>query len=224
MPKVKKIYKGNIQVWPAWWTPWANTLLYLPLNSTDTYTDKSWNNRGTTNYSVAFWTYQWVNCAYFNNAHIQVTPFQIPTWLTFLVWFYRTWFNTNDWKIFDARTSPQYIFTINWESWYYTYGYCGNTIISSWTLVENKWCLYCMTSTWSSATLKLLWNNINTTNTSSVSVSAGTPSYINIWNEYNNGANRYFLWYLSNLILENRVWTSDEITAYYNQTKWNYWL
>lgn len=204
--------------------PGGNTLLYLPLNSTSTHTDKSWNNRGTTNYSVQFWTYQWVDCGYFNNAHIQVTSFNMPSTHTFLVWFYRTGFNTSDWKLFDSRPSPQYVHWINSVSSEWTFWYVWNTVVVSWVQTDNKWCLYAMSISWSSATLTLLWNGVNTVKTASVSAPSGTPSYINIWNEYNNAYNRYFLWYMSQLILENKAWSSQEILDYYNATKSNYGL
>jgi hypothetical protein len=32
------------------------------------------------------------------------------------------------------------------------------------------------------------------------------------------------LWYISNLIMESKTRTADEILAYYNLTKSNYWL
>lgn len=210
---------------PKWWQPWANTLLYMPLNSTDTYTDKSWNNIGTTNYSVTFWTNYWVDCGYFNgsSAHIQINPFSIPAASTILVWFYRAWLNESDGKIFDAR-SPRHIIAVNSSSWEYTFWYLGSTAILSWKLIQNQRCLCCLKTNWSNGKLIILWNNVNTTVSISVSVSTGTPSYINIWNEYNNAANRHFLWWLSNIIVENRERTDQEVTDYYNLTKANYWL
>ena len=44
-----------------------------------------------------------------------------------------------------------------------------------------------------------------------------------IW--YNSFVNwRYWLWYLSEIILENKVRTAQEIQDYYDQTKANYWI
>lgn len=49
-----------------------------------------------------------------------------------------------------------------------------------------------------------------------------TPNYINVGNEYNNAYARHFSGYLSNLIMESKVWTSQEIDDYFDQTKANY--
>lgn len=216
------------QIRPAWWQPWANTLLYMPLNSTDTHTDKSWNSRATTNTNVSFWTYQWVDCWYLNgtSAHIQITPFTFSSELTLLIWLYPAWYTSwYDGKIFDARISS-YAFTSRygsyaqtiWISWYINW---TQTFITD---VSNKRVLFVMTSKNGSQTYQLLWDNINVTKTSSLSFSSFTPSRINLWNEYNNGANRFFKWWISECILENKARTDQEKIDYYNQTKSLYWI
>lgn len=240
-PKSIKIWTTNIkkvtirpwwvekQIRPDnWWQPWANTLLYMPLNSTDTYTDKSWNSRTTTNTNVSFWTYQWVNCWYFNwtSAHIQITPFTFSSELSLLIWLYPVWYTSwYDGKIFDARRSS-YAFTSR-------YGLFGETTWISWyinwtqtfvTDVSNKRVLFAMTSENGSQTYQVLWDNIDTTTTSSLSFSSFTPLKINLWNEYDNGAPRYYEWWMSECILESKIRTAQEISDYYNLTKWKYWL
>lgn len=56
--ELKNAYIGDYR-----WQPWANTLLWLPLNSTDLLADKSWNNRDTsTNSGMTLSTQQWVSC------------------------------------------------------------------------------------------------------------------------------------------------------------------
>lgn len=217
---LKNAYIGE---YPERWQPWVNTLLYLPLNSVDTYTDKSWNNRGTTNTSVGFWTYQWVDCWYFNgtSAHIQVTPFAFSSELSLLVWIYPAWYlSWYDGKIFDARRNSNaftsrygaYTGTV-WISWYINW---TETFLMD---VSNKRALFVMTSKNGSQTYQLLWDNIDITKTSSLSVSSFTPSQINLWNEYNNGAGRYYQWWISEVILEDKVRTAQEVADYYNQTK-----
>jgi hypothetical protein len=68
------------------------------------------------------------------------------------------------------------------------------------------------------------WDGVEKTSTITNASYWAMPAAFNIWNEYNNGANRHFLWYISNIILEVWNWSTDEVTAYYNQTKSNYWL
>ena len=64
--KVNKIRVGTQQVRPSWWTPWSNTLFYLPLES-DT-TDHSWRNIATNPSNITYWTLWGVNCAIANGS------------------------------------------------------------------------------------------------------------------------------------------------------------
>ena len=212
------------------WKPWANTLLYLPLNSTDTYTDKSWNNISTTNSNVTFGDYYWVECGIFNwsNTHIQVTPFAIPDTVTLLC---RTRWpsisSSYDAKIFDARSNP----TIttwkipttrsDWKNAYFAW--LNNWGINTVQGINDQWFLFAVTIWWWTVDIYAIWDNLNIHLSDSWTINAWTPSQINIGNEYNNGASRYYSWWISELILENKKWTADEVTAYYNQTKSNYW-
>ncbi len=213
----------EFQQW--WWQPWANTLLYLPLNSTDTYTDKSWNNVSTTNYNVAFWTYQWVDCWEFNTStRITVTPFSIDfSKYTMAVWCYCTaaqW----DAKILDMRDNINFTF-VYWNGEWYAYTWIYD---SGWQQVNfnpnwqymNQRVLVCSTLDNWNMNFYLKGNGLDlSANMSAQLNSTITPNYITIWQEYNNGAARHYSWWLSELILENKVRTAQEIEDYYNQTK-----
>jgi len=207
----------------GWWQPWTNTLLYLPLNSTDTYTDQSGNSRSTTNTSVTFWTYQWVDCWYFNgsSAHIQVTPFSLSWTLTFCVWLYNIYSGANyDCKILDARQWWNLYINFYAASWWYA--------IWDWPIsnnyTKNQWILFVSTVQNWDRKLYLKWNWLDQNYTWTASFSSFTPTTMNIWNEHDNVASRFFAWWMSNLILENKIWTAQEISDYYNLTKANYWI
>lgn len=68
------IYCGSRKLrpdgWWGWWTPWANTVAYYPLNSTSQWNDMKGMgtayNLATSHTAPTYWTYQWVDCAYFN--------------------------------------------------------------------------------------------------------------------------------------------------------------
>lgn len=222
MPIINMVYKKK-----KWWKPWANTLLYLPLNSTDTYTDKSWKNRTTTNYNVQFWTYQWVDCWYFNNAHIQINTLYQHTYpLTVACWCYNTWY-TADGKIYDTCDNVSNRLTVYYtptSSRWYTITNKWPEFSANWQY-QNRWVLFVATYTSDTKIRYLKWNSLDLSDSNSNSwATSFTPTYTNVWNEWNNAANRYFLWYMSNLIVENKERTAQEIADYYNQTKANYWL
>ena len=46
-------------------SPWSSTIAYYPLNSSTTVNDMSGNGYTLTNDWASFWTYGWVDCAYF---------------------------------------------------------------------------------------------------------------------------------------------------------------
>ena len=211
--------------WGGWWQPWANTLLYLPLNSTDTYTDKSWNNVSTTNYNVTFWTYQWVDCWEFNTStRITVTPFPIDfSKYTMWIWCYCTWWQ-GDAKILDMRSNINLTFVYwVWEGYAYTWIYD-----SGWTQDNlNPWWQYQNQRVWLCTTLdnwnmkfSIKGNNIDLSTTFSAQLNTTvTPNYITVGQEYNDGASRHYIGWLSELIIENKVRTDQEKEDYYNQTK-----
>lgn len=210
-----------------WWQPGADTLLYLPLNSTDTYTDKGGRSVSTTNTGVTFWTYQWVDCGYFDGySHIQVTPFAQTLPLTILAWTYSTWSvrdSGSDGKIYDARDGNRILimaYSIEWGTGYYVQ---ANGYASSRQNVPNQWVLNVMRIT--STRLRHDEYDLNGLGGSSSYISnfsSFTATNINIWNEWNNWANRYFIWGISELIVENKEWSDLDVLDYYNETKWNY--
>lgn len=219
----------EIQIWPVekGWQPWVNTLLYLPMNSTYTYTDQSWNNVQTTNYSVSFGTYQWVDCGYFNRNHIQITPFVIPANITVLCWvYYLSTSDQADWKIFDARNNSTWIITAFERNPARCYIWADGVYAYGTPRPDNQWVLFCWTmDSWWNRNLLVKWNGVNISSSNSdTSWASFTPTYTNVWNEWNNWAPRYFMWYMSNLIVESKVRTAADVANYYNQTKANYWI
>lgn len=214
---------------PVWWQPWANTLLYLPLNSVDTYTDQSWFNRSLTNTNVTFWTYKWVDCGYFDwYAHIQCdTMFEQTQSMTVLCRCYSTWstYDANRMgQIYDACDGISrnvVAYSIEWQHWYVAYADWEATSGLNYT---NQWILVVGRFTTSDMSCYVKNSTHDESKTANVARPAFLPSYINIWNEWNNAYNRYFIWWLSNLIVEDKIWTSGQIADYYETTKGNYWI
>ena len=233
--QVSKVFVWDTQVRPTWWggwQPWANTLLYLPLNTTYTYTDQSGNQVSTTNTNVAFWTYQWVDCWTFsNNTRISVSPFNIPNDFTFVWRCYNTWVYQYEWQIFDARSgssnSIRSFFRISNERYWYAGGFSVNNVKNiadtSWVnFIQNQWVLFVYTVTDWKQEIYVKWNNIDNYYSEAYQYSWFTPTYISIGQEWNDWARRHFIGGLSNIIIEDKIRTAQEIADYYDQTKWNY--
>ena len=220
--KVKRILVGTNQVRPYRYNPWSNTVAYYPLTSSTTVNDLSWNSRTLTNsWSVTFWTYKWVDCAYFSwsnylynsSVYSNQNAITVSWWMYFIANSQYSdnvfrWGN-NLWPWVD-RTNNNNFRCSPWLSAYIA--------ISS----DTTWRHYAFTySWWSTWTLKfyvnwvLIWTYSSATPPSS--------SWIAISRSYNNNEG-YFKWWQSNIIVENKVRTDTEVLNYYNKSKSNYWL
>lgn len=213
--------------WWSWRQPWINTVAYFPMSSN--LTDVISSNSLTWN--CTFWTIWWstINCAITTSNWLSWTWANLPQWTdprTVSMWFYFDWSNTNEWWAITYWTggwNNQVFWTYSelsdWDwklwlsqrwasSWYY---YTRTT--DSWYLItmtynsSNQWKLY---MNW---TYIWLWNyNIATTWNDILLWGL-------IWNPWD-----YLYWWFSNLIIENVEWTAEEISDYYNLTKWDYWI
>ena len=227
--KVNKIYVGTQQVRPAGWTPGSNTIAYYPLTSSSTIQDKSWNDRNLINTgSVVFWTYQWVNCAYFNwtsNSQLYNTSISFSAYptQTVLVWMYISWTSTSVYQTIyhtwtTAKTGKLGSWFKYWTwiciwSWYWWY-----ESIKSWN-INGSWHLLVNVTNWTSSTQYLDWALYQSL-TNSLSY---TQTWLYIWWAQQSSSER-LSWYESEFIVESKVRTAQEIQDYYNNTKSNYWL
>lgn len=216
---------GNFKKWrDIVWRPWANTLLYCPLNSTDTYTDQSWNNVQTTSSWVSFWTYTSANvdCAYFNNngSHKILIPtiaWSYPN-ITMSIWSYMTnqaWV-TQIFMIEWSNTNLSLQPSSNWELQSQTYDGSDHYVtdgsgMNAWhhqVVVWNNWTSYLYVDG------QFIWSD-NTSSIINMLISEGAMW----WHAANNNSIFAYWWYLSNAILESKTRTAQEVSDYFNQTK-----
>ena len=210
--------------------PWANTVAYYPLTSTTTVNDMSGNNRNLTNNNVVFGTYQWVNCWYFNARwsstwycwlyNSSFYPWGSASFpITVNLWFLASWNSTYH--------NPRLIWPILWAkepnkvvAWWYNGWDIDWLMFNIWertnaifVLIDNNH--YTVYKNW-----VLQYENVYT------DISVWNSKYLVVWTREDNWTGYWdkWDWWISNLILENKVRTADEVSAYYNQTKWNYWL
>lgn len=200
--------------------PTGTTIAYYPLTSSTTTSDQSWNNRNLTNYNTSFWTYQWINCAYWNSVKHLNTP--TLSWVkTLSLWTYWAWHTSG------SSYSPTFTYwtgTTNNLQWLYEddkytlWNSSGYVVVNS--QIKNQWYHYVLVLSTTEKKLYFNWALVGTANNSSLSdwmfyffCFINNQSWIN-----------YYHWWISNVIIESKEWTAQEVLDYYNDTKSNYWL
>jgi len=212
--------------WWGWWKPWANTIAYYPLNSTDTISDKSWNNYNLTNSWWVFWTYQGVDCWLFSGSNRAYTSISaLPTWdadRTLLCWVYITQASGAEWDIIGWGTNSVGQDSSFWyhNVWWIWFRRDGNDALdqSAGWYMWNNWMLL----TWvkSSAWMYFYVNGVQKGYSSYTMSTSWTTFSVGQWNINSNNSTLY----ISEAIVENKARTADEVSAYFNQTKSKYWI
>jgi hypothetical protein len=230
------------QIRPVWRKPWANTILYLPLESD--VKDYSPNNRWTFSNSWTLGTKWWVNCWYCG------TSWYISLWTwaysylkpstnkaTYSFWAYLDWYNSYNGRFFEFAVQNQIYmsFCRNGNSWQFR---CV-TLDSWWDkavnldtqigtqqwvyitlVVENSnWYVY---KNWT-----LIWTVTSMKNNWFGSWGRSYQQWCNIAGNRSatsSSDNESLNWWISQFIVEDKPWTAQEVANYYNQTKWNYWI
>ena len=241
MSVLKNIYIGEYG-----WKPWANTIAYYPLE-TDT-NDYSWNNRNWTNNWVTFSDWLWV----FNgSSYISLGTgswTNIQTNMTISVWFRWNWSWSKD-NMVVAKS--QYYAPWTWYSnyafyaisiheedrylmaWFYnqsdfnahplnfrTTWWWSPTL---WPVSQsNKWYHVVITNDWTTKKAYIDWTLVATETNTSTSSTQSVDTRIGSAVRYNYDS--YFNWNISKVIFEDKTWSADEVSEYYNNTKSNYWL
>jgi len=219
---VKSIWSWDTQVRPSGWQPWANTIAYYPLDSSNTVADLSGNGRNLTNNSVSFGTYQWVSCASVTSRYQRLTSPTISFPKTLSLWTYREGrFNTGGSTLaalFTYGSSSTYkAITYNEKNWNLNtivWDYGGWVTPISW----QRFNLVIVNDSY----LKIYVNG-NLTGTYTKGTPADYAFYFFAFSTNVNGIDVYYGG-LSNVIMENKTRTAEEISNYYNQTKSNYGL
>lgn len=231
--KLTGMYIGNQKLRPSDWQPWANTVAYYPLDSANTVNDLSGNWYDLTNSWITFWTYQWVDCA---DLTTDVFAYSVDAWLpswssarTVLFYFYPTTITSDryfmsyweqDYYKFFAPRRASINPVIYWFMWY------GSDIDTSISWVASARALVTLTYDGTDMNMYVDW-----VNGYSGSLTLNTTAVWNDWKfvvgcrlQSDKSPWQYITWYMSKLIIEDRAWTQQEVTAYFNLTKWKYWI
>ncbi len=205
--------------------PWENTMLYYKF--TENANDYSWNWRNWTSYET---TFSEENGAYFWTAlsRIQVPSMNFWTQYTVSVWFKipntLTW--NQEFDILYAWTAsyrnilywikPWWLRAWLWNWWTSQSQFDITKHISTWRnniiLVRN----------WTNQKVylnkELIWEN-------NASYNPALPwNNTYVFPHASNSTSEYSgLWYMKEYILENAIWTSDDVANYFDKTKRKFW-
>lgn len=215
---VKYVYIGEYN---GGWQPGVNTVAYFPFTSTTTVYDQSWNGNDLINdWGVVFtndYAERPTTSSLYNNS------FTIPSTVYMWLWVNATSFPSYNDRIIRSGSDVWLMYRNPWDN-DYTFlnekSGVWNTFVWSTPPVINKW--YYVFTTWTNWNLKLWfidnWNMTTTTSSYTLSTSG-----ISLWIGTNSSYDTY-RGYMSELIIEDREWTDQEIEDYFNLTKSNYGL
>ena len=210
-----------------WRKPWVNTMWYRTLvwNANDS----SWNNRNWTATWVSFWTYDWVDCAYFSwsySSQIRIPWMWSFSALTMVIWAKTTYSLPAVSVLFMlSPSSNNKNFAIQWNSskfilsrrnWSSAYD------INDWT--ANDGVRHCIIATYDSSWADLYVDWVHIWHDSRSSQVQSDTNYSSIWWHASNSSSQFtYRWYLSTAIVENKKRTEAEWLAYYNKVKTQFW-
>lgn len=203
-----------------WWQPTVNTIAWYPLNSTTTVNDASWNGHNwTLNWNI---TYDSISATFTPQNFIDIptiipywtNPFSISVW-----WYYQSWWGCIFFQQFNSSTGNS---AIQLWAWWWT--------CSSWSKWSNDWNNITPVSdsvwnnfvlTYDGSSLKLYLNwTLKWTKTRTISTA--TPNYWWIGKGWETYWPWYSDWKISNLIIEDKTRTAQEVADYYDLTKYLY--
>ena len=214
------------QIRPAWWQPGANTLCYYPLNWD--LNDYSGNNRNLTwswvtytswgpwqvgvfeNWWYAYYTNQSLfNISYPFTYSFYVQADSIPTKNTMAI----TICNANNIASYD-KSAGFALDSCTWYNYYNNWYY----YVRWWTPIANTWYHVVYTFDGSKQKLYLNWTLV-WENNCSWSYTGFSNASIMLAHQHSSGGDLPFNGKLSNVIIEDRARTAQEVLDYYNQTK-----
>ena len=203
------IWGTEKQIRPAWWTPWANTVMYFPFKN-DKLDHVGSATIGITGTQASLWytfSFSW-----------EASVTNSPTNCRF-VSYYIKW-NSSNWNYVQSPWT--YLGRMTYNFYHVNSSYTQRFEFADTSSSEIKSNQY-STTTWTWYHFAM-WRNgtkvyayVNWVNVWETSCSTEHHlSNIKFWQGINMTISEY--------IGESVCWTAQEVSDYYNQTKWNYWL
>lgn len=204
------------------WQPGVNTVLYYEFDWN--LNDSSWNNR---NQSVWVWSFTYWD-TWFGAKYVQ-TALNSSTWrisipYNFTAYTVNVWLKVpnrnSNWIWLDFHSWNNY-FTRIASDWNKLYWIVSNA--NYFTIPDfDKWYNVCVIEENKITYLYVNWNLITQSNANYNTTTANFT--INTAWDYPSSQNFAWIYQFSNLIAENKARTVQEISDYYNSTKWDYWI
>lgn len=200
------------------WQPWVNTLAYRPLSSD--LNDYSWNNH---NFSATSWTYSFSdNMCTLQRATISwwslnwlSSDFTINVWTS---WF---WPNSAFMFLVDNMWYP------SWQLyWDWPWADAGFNMIYNnnfyWAYKTSYWGVWVHLFTWikTATTITLYIDGVQQDQTTGTFWTITWHNNLWLWRNVN------WSWTSTcwEIIIEDKARTAQEISDYFDLTKWNYWI
>lgn len=217
-----------------WWQPWEDTVAYRPLTSTTTVNDESWNGNTLTNAWVSFATYNGVSCAritwnadsyHTTNQYLYWDITGLPIWAnprTFSLWVYQD-NAASSWEacyLYQGKTyTDGQVVLIQWSGGVYINTYWNNSATYVGFVTPTIWQRHnnVLVYDWSNfvyyvnGVQKITWSRTISTHNSNFSLWWAGGGSLQGLNSFN--------WWLSDAIIEDKAWTQQDVTDYYNLTK-----
>lgn len=189
------------------WSPWVNTIAYFPFSSDSL--DVTWNNSLTNS-----WTQDWLWWKFTSSSSITT-----PSWTVGYV---------NYWIKIDDYPSSNCAICLAHSKWMWYYAYQWDSRINKKIFVwydssRTPSAVSFQPTTWT-------WHNISYwyDGTKMIYSIDGVVWTLYNWDGYDFGdeviVSQWWNIVLSKLILETDARTAQEISDYYNETKWYYWI
>ena len=228
---ISKVFLWDTQVRPTWWQPWANTLLYLPLEQD--VSDYSLNHYATTSSWVTYTTVWWVQSVHINSTGwISLTwtaPDASVTEQTCSIWYYVTSQTSSSrrclWEI--AKQNVCYTWCVLKENSTNIQYTDENGWVWSWTTITaNQWNNVIITCDASARKIYINWTlawSWTWRNRPRGNYPYSYEQSNTIFNSRDGlSASNWLRWNARELIFEDVVWDAQKVLVYYNATKNNY--
>ena len=228
----------NAYIWEySRWIPNENTIAYYPLTSTTTNTDTVNSRNLTTFWWVTYETLSsWLSVARLSGSSSWNSN-KLITWsyTWYNIWTISLWAKpeSNWWSLtnkyilvrtwsgstnfLDIFTAWAWVYCVRWKKTSSSDRSYNSTVSP---IVDGNWHHFLVSSSTSSIQLYIDWSFVWEDTSTATSLSTSASLYI--WS--NDDSYYGYKWLMSNVIIEDKARTATEISDYYDQTKWDYWL
>lgn len=208
--------------------PWVNTVAYFPFDSQYQFNDATWNFTPSSSSGVSITTLNGIECAYNSNANGYATfSKNFSTWNNAFTWSVRVYRTSNspEWQVISStwqwRGTNAKVMWFHYKNLFF-WGWSNDTYDTiEWPL--NQWFNFIWTFDWSTSKC---YYNATLVKTKSQTYSASSNNYASLFDQRIQGTSwgKWFFWYMKDLIMEDTVWTQEEITKYVNKMKKQFWI